>query len=58
MADIPESQIEPPPVTGRGNASRYIQGMGKIGEEVKILLDVRKLLGDEELKEISVAAES
>ncbi len=49
VADIPENQIEPPPATGRGNASHYIQGMGKIGEAVKILLDVRRLLGGEEL---------
>ncbi len=46
VADIAREQIEPPPNAGTGNTSRYIQGMGKIGEEVKILLDVNKLLGE------------
>lgn len=48
VADIPESQIEPAPRSARGNG-RYIKGMGKIGEEVKILLDVSRLLGESEL---------
>ncbi|MGA1867353.1 MAG: chemotaxis protein CheW [bacterium] len=53
MIDIPESHIEPPPRTGRGVKSRYIKGMGKVGEEVKILLDVNKLLFEDELEQIS-----
>jgi purine-binding chemotaxis protein CheW len=32
-----------------GSSSRYILGMGKVGDEVKILLDVNKLLFEEEL---------
>lgn len=51
VADIPDNQIEPPPRSGR-SSSRYIQGLGKIGEEVKILLDVNALLYDEELEHI------
>ncbi len=43
VADIPEDHIEPPPRSWKGSES-YIQGMGKIGDEVKILLDVHKLL--------------
>lgn len=43
VADIPMDQIEPPPRAGRSGGS-YIQGMGKIGEEVKILLAVDRLL--------------
>ena len=57
VSDIPESQIEPPAQIGSGTASRYIQGMGKIGEEVKILLDVDKLLYEDELESISQAAQ-
>ena len=57
VADIPESQIEPPAQIGSGTASRYIQGMGKIGEEVKILLDVDRLLYEDELESISQAAQ-
>ncbi|MDR1728575.1 MAG: chemotaxis protein CheW [Acidobacteriota bacterium] len=43
VASIPEDQIEPAPHTGKGGPS-YIQGIGKAGGEVKILLDVRRLL--------------
>jgi purine-binding chemotaxis protein CheW len=52
VADIPDQQIEPPPRTNR-DTSRYIQGMGKIGNKVKILLDVQKLLYSDELAMIS-----
>jgi purine-binding chemotaxis protein CheW len=43
VADIPDDQIEPPPRTRKAESS-YIQGMGKIGAEVKILVNVQKLL--------------
>jgi purine-binding chemotaxis protein CheW len=55
VADIPDKQIEPPPRTNR-ETSRYIQGMGKIGTEVKILLDVQKLLYSDDLAMISGGA--
>jgi len=48
---IPASEIEPPPATGR-RGKNYIAGMGKIGQKVKILLDIEALLEDEELEEI------
>jgi len=43
---IPASEIEPAPEVRKGETSRFIQGMGKVGEEVKILLNVEKLLFD------------
>ena len=55
VVDIPEAQVEPPPESRRGKSSPFLQGMGKIGAEVKILLNVEKLLYDEGLK--STAAE-
>ncbi len=54
--DIPEDQISPPPKVARGSSSRYIMGMGKVGEDVKILLDANKLLFDEEIAELQSAA--
>jgi purine-binding chemotaxis protein CheW len=57
VADIPEDQVEPPPRSKRKGGS-YIQGIGKIGKEVKILLDINKILYDEELETISEAAEN
>jgi purine-binding chemotaxis protein CheW len=48
VADIPADQIEPPPMTNQGTASRFIQGLGKIGDQVKILLTIDRLLFDDE----------
>lgn len=48
---IPATEIEPPPATGR-RGKHYIAGMGKIGQQVKILLDIEALLEDEEFEEI------
>lgn len=44
-----QKDIEPPPATGR-NRGHYIQGLGKISEQVKILLDVEALIEDEMLE--------
>jgi purine-binding chemotaxis protein CheW len=43
VADIPDSQIEPPPNNRKGGAN-YIFGIGKIENEVKILLNINRLL--------------
>ena len=57
VADIPEDQVEPPPKSNRKGGS-YIQGIGKIDKEVKILLDINKILYDEELETITETAEA
>jgi purine-binding chemotaxis protein CheW len=46
---IDDAQISPPPKIAAANSARYIKGMGKVGEEVKILLDGEKLLFEEEV---------
>ncbi len=56
VADIPEKHVEPPPRASRAGGSDYIQGIGKINEEVKILLNVNKLLFDEEMEQMLAAA--
>ncbi len=48
VVDIPEEQIEPAPEINKAGNSAMLQGLGKVGEEVKILLDVSKLLYDHE----------
>lgn len=58
VADIPESQVEPPPKTGKGAGSRYLKGMGKIDDQVKILLNVETLLHEEELAGLESSAAS
>ena len=52
VLDIPEASVSAPPKVGQGTSSRYLKGMGKVGDEVKILLDVQKLLFEEELQKL------
>jgi purine-binding chemotaxis protein CheW len=49
VLSIPEAQVSGPPKFHRGEGARFIQGMGKVGDQVKILLDVERLLQDDEL---------
>jgi purine-binding chemotaxis protein CheW len=51
VADIPDSNIEPPPNGGR-KSSNYIFGIGKIEDEVKILLDITKLLYETDIENL------
>lgn len=57
VADIPETNVEPPPKTSKNNDNSYIQGMGKINNDVKILLDVQKLLFSAEMQELVATVE-
>ncbi len=53
VMEIPEGDIEPPPKVNNKAGSRYIKGVGKVGEEVKILLDTHKLLFGDEIEQIT-----
>ena len=46
VLDIPPGQIEPTPEMRKDRGNRFLQGMGKVGAEVKLLLDAEKLLFD------------
>lgn len=49
---IPDEEIVPPPeINKMGN--KYIKGIGKVGNEVKLLLDCYKLLGEEDIENLS-----
>jgi purine-binding chemotaxis protein CheW len=56
VVDIPENQIELPPEVAGSSTQRYIKGLGKIGEEVKILLDVERLVRNEDMAAMQSAA--
>lgn len=58
VLDIPEENIEPPPKVSRKSGSHYIQGIGKKDEDVKIILDVQKLLYDEDMNRLSAVEQS
>ncbi len=51
--DILEKDIEPAPsFKNESKRNRYISGLGKIGEEIKILIDVKKILEEREVEAI------
>ncbi len=57
VLDIPESSVEPPPKVSAGTGSgKFIKGLGKVEENVKIILDVQKLLYEEDLEKITTVA--
>jgi purine-binding chemotaxis protein CheW len=49
VIDIPSDKVDPAPKTSKHTQSRYIQGIGKIGDNVKIILNIDRILTDEEL---------
>lgn len=53
VLDIQPQHIENPPDFGSQINTEFIQGMGKVGEKVKMLLDIDKVLNSEEINEIS-----
>jgi purine-binding chemotaxis protein CheW len=52
VVGIPEDQIEPPPSNGKEGGRQYIKGIGKMNDEVKIILDVSRILFEEELENL------
>lgn len=53
VMSIPEGDIVPPPEVNKGFNNRYIKGIGKVGSDVKLILDCDKLLNDEETESLS-----
>ncbi len=45
--------VEPPPPMTAGNGSKYISGVGKLGDRLVILLDIEKLLRNEKVNEMT-----
>ena len=56
VIEIPEAQVEEAPrFRSQSGKDRYISGMGKVGEDVKILLDVEALVRDDDVRAIAEA---
>jgi len=57
VVTIQEKNIEPAPAFKSGTTKgNYISGIGKLGDEVKILLQVSRLIDDTEIEEIQTMA--
>jgi purine-binding chemotaxis protein CheW len=53
VVEIPEKNVaEPPRFKSASGQDRYIHGLGKVGDSVKILLDVEKIVDDQSLREL------
>jgi len=54
VVSINEINISPPPRinSNKDNANKYIKGIGKIQNEVRLLIDCHKLLEEEEIEEL------
>lgn len=50
---IPDQDIVEPPQMNKGFNNRYIKRIGKVGNDVKLLLDCEKLLTEEEFQGLS-----
>lgn len=57
VIDIEENQIEPPPSLGNQYKSEFIYGMAKVEENFVMLLDMQKVLNNEEMADISDKAQ-
>ena len=53
VIDIPAQNVELPPKINNSKSSRYIKGLGKAQDSVKILLDIQKLLFGDEIEQIA-----
>lgn len=49
VLNIAESEIVPPPQLDKDCKQKYIKGIGKVEQDVKLLLDCEKLLNDDEI---------
>jgi purine-binding chemotaxis protein CheW len=54
VVELQETEIDAAPNVGTEDSSRYIQGVATREEGLLILVDLNKLLSDEEWQEISM----
>lgn len=60
VVEIHKENILPPPTIGRTNKTqnKYVYGIGKAGDAVKLLLDPDKLLNDNDMPAVDQASET
>lgn len=50
---INDEEIAPPPEVGKNYHNKYIKGIGKVGNSVKLILDCEELLSKEEVENLN-----
>lgn len=58
VLSIADEAVEPPPAMGASVDTSFILGMGKVGETVKILLNIDKVMTDDEIAGVTTCAKS
>ena len=58
VLDIPPDDIGPPPKVTKNYNDDLIQGLGKVGGGVKILLNINAMLGEKEYEELNQSVKS
>ena len=53
VISIEEENIVPPPSLKTGFQNKYVKGIGKVGNDVKLLLDCEKILGEDEIESLA-----
>ncbi len=53
VLSIPDTEIVAPPEIGNGGGNKYIKGIGKVSNEVKLLLDCDKLLNEDDVENLN-----
>lgn len=57
VLEIPEKDVEPAPkFKTESGKERYISGVGKVGDSVKILLDIEKLIYEDDFHDLKQTA--
>ncbi|HEX2938209.1 MAG TPA: chemotaxis protein CheW [Ruminiclostridium sp.] len=55
VIDISDENIVPPPSYKTGFQNKYIKGIGKVGNDVKLLLDCEKIISDNDIETLGNA---
>ena len=50
---IRDKEIVPPPDLDDGYSQKYMKGIGKVGDEVKLLLDCDRLINEDEIQDLN-----
>ncbi|MFW5775263.1 MAG: chemotaxis protein CheW [Chitinivibrionales bacterium] len=56
VLDIDVASIEETPAFGESTSTEFIMGMGKVGDTVKMLLDINKVLSDSDINSLAKIA--
>ncbi len=57
VLDIDQDQIEPPPSFGANIRTDFILGMGKVDQKVMTMLDIDRVLTEQEIALVETSAE-